>query len=345
MTRSDEPKKVEVKLAVASVESVAEAIGVLSSVWERQRVFNERFFRDAGLDLAGLSSADRITWTKAFVLHVENELHELLRTTSWKMHRRADDSPVVRSNVREEWVDAFKFLLGLAQVWGFEPGELFEEFHRKSSVVEFRYKMERRLAAIAPDDPVVAVDIDGVLNEYPAEFCEWLVRTAPEFEGRGDVPHLSTAKDELGPRRYLELKDAYRESGEKRNQRVRAGAKELLDGLRSNGFSVVLLSKRPYWRFYRIFADTLEWLERNGLFADAVVFHPEKHRQILESFPNLVAMIEDDPKVAAEVRGAGYEVILVRSELNEGIEGERVVERPDEALAKITVPPELRRWR
>jgi phosphoglycolate phosphatase-like HAD superfamily hydrolase len=326
------------------IEEFVETCGRLSSVWERQRVFNDRFFRDLGLELSELSGADRITWTKSFVLHVENELHELLRTTSWKMHRRSDDSPVVRSNVREEWVDAFKLLLGLAQVWGFEPAELVEEFHRKSAVVEYRYKMERRLAAISPTDPVVAVDIDGVLNDYPRSFLRW-VATNGGFPAETAHESIAELKAAVGPKRYLGMKDNYRESGAKREQGVREGAKVLLDDLRSNGFPVVLLSKRPYWRFYRIYADTLEWLERNGLYADAVLFHREKHRAILESFPKLVAMIEDDPKVADEVRAAGYQVILVRGELNEGIEGEDVVERPDEALARITVPPELRGWR
>jgi hypothetical protein len=319
-----------------------ELVGRVTGVWERQKIFNARFFKDRGLDLESLSLADRIRWTKEFVLHVEGELHELLGETNWKMHRVGEDG-VVRSNVREEWIDCFKFLLGIANVWGFGLEELAEEFMRKSTVVEYRYRMERRLSAIAPDDPVVAVDIDGVLNDYPAEFCEWLVRTAPEFAERGDVPFLSVARAELGSKRYLELKDAYRESGAKREQRVRAGAKELLDGLRANGLTVVLLSKRPYWRFYRIYADTLEWLEKGGLNCDAVLFHREKHRKIIESFPGLVAMIEDDPKVADEVRAAGYPVVLVRSELNEGIEDENVVERPDLALAKIDVPD--RRWR
>jgi phosphoglycolate phosphatase-like HAD superfamily hydrolase len=330
------------------INDYAKELRELRALWERQLEFNARFFRDRGLDLGALSAADRIAWTRQFVLHVENELHELLRTTSWKMHRRSDDSPVVRSNVREEWVDAFKFLLGLAQVWGFEPGELLEEFHRKSSVVEFRYRMERRLAAIAPTDPVVAVDIDGVLNDYPRSFLRWV--SSRELGSRTDREGYATLAElraEVGPRRYLELKDAYRESGAKREQGVREGAKELLDGLRSNGLPVVIISKRPYWRFYRIYADTLEWLDANGLFADAVLFHPEKHRTILESFPKLLAMIEDDPEVAEEVSAAGYDVVLVRSELNEGIEGKDIVERPDEALAKITVPPHAadRRWR
>lgn len=337
-------KKVTLNVMTADVGELANSISLVSSVWERQFVFNDRFFKDQGLDLKALSGVDRITWTKAFVLHVENELHELLRTTSWKMHRRADDSPVIRSNVREEWVDAFKFLVGLAQVWGFSPLELLEEFHRKSSVVEYRYKMERKLAAISPTDPVVAVDIDGVLNDYPASFLKWVAENPSSEDAHAAVAScertLAGYRTALGPKAYAEAKDAYRESGAKREQGVRPGAKDLLDGLRAKGCTVVLLSKRPYWRIYRIYADTLQWLERNGLFADAVLFHREKHRAIMESFPNLVAMIEDDPKVAAEVRAAGVPVVLVRSELNEGHQD--AVDGPAQALIKIKVPE--RKW-
>lgn len=317
----------------------------LAEIWERQTEFNRRFFRDRSADLDRLSPADRIKWSKEFVLHLEGELHELLGETSWRMHR-ISETDVVRSNVREEWIDCLKFLLGLAQVWGFSLEEVVEEFHRKSSVVEYRYRMERRLAAIAPDDPIVAVDIDGVLNDYPRHFLAWAVDREGRAKFADDNPtSLRRLRERVGSRRYHGLKDAYRESGAKREQGVREGAKDLLDGLRANGFTVVLLSKRPYWRFYRIYADTLEWLDRSGLNCDAVLFHREKHRKILESFPKLAAMVEDDPSIAADVRGAGYQVVLVRGELNEGIEGEDVVNRPDEALARITVPPALRKWR
>jgi phosphoglycolate phosphatase-like HAD superfamily hydrolase len=289
----------------------------------RQMEFNRRFFADRGLgDVRALSPTDRIHWSKEFVLHVEGELHELLGETSWKMHRQSPD-PVIRTNVLEEWIDCLKFLLGLANVWDFSAEEIEEEFERKTQVVEYRYGMEQRLRAIPPgSERVVAVDIDGVLSDYPAVFCEWVCQTVPEFsfERRGDVPFLSALRGELGARRYLELKDRYRESGAKREQRVRAGAKALLDGLRAEGLNVVLLSARPYWRFSRIYADTLEWLDANGLRHEAVLFDREKHRRIVERFPGLLAMLEDDPVIAAEVVSAGVPVVLVENELNAGRE-------------------------
>lgn len=303
----------------------------------RQAEFNRRFFADRGLgDVRTLSPVDRVAWTKQFILHVEGELHELLGETDWKMHRRRED-PVVRSNVLEEWIDAFKFLLGLLSVWDFSAEEVEAEFERKTQVVEYRYGMEQRLRAIRPGvDRVVGVDIDGVLSDYPDVFCEWVVQNFPEVSG-GDLPFLSTLQEELGAKRYHELKDRYRESGAKRSQRVREGAKALLDGLRAAGFSVVLLSARPYWRFSRIYADTLEWLDANGLRHDAVLFHREKHREIVERFPGLVAMVEDDPVIAAEVSAAGVPVVLVENQLNAGREVPDAVRVPDTGGALAAV--------
>lgn len=308
----------------------------LRKMFDRQREFNVQVFADRNLPLGELSMAERATWTKEFILHVTDELHEFLRETNWKMHRRGVDAPVSRGNLLEEYIDCLKFLIGLGNVWNFTAEEVIEEFERKSRVVEYKYAMEQRLRSlIYAKEGIVAVDIDGVLNWYPADFLRWITAVY-------GVPAETeaAARNELGPREYLRLKDVYRESGAKRHQVVRDGAKKMLDGLRACGLSVVLLSKRPFWRFSRIYADTLEWLSANGLAHDALLMHPEKHRKIVEDFPDLIAMIEDDPGVARDVADAGVRVILVDSAENEGIDVPDVerVQTPLDVLKLIDAP-------
>jgi hypothetical protein len=308
----------------------------LEKIVRRNRNFQKRFFADRGLDIDKLSPADMVYWTKDYVLHIEGELHELMGETNWKMHKIGGAPPII-SNIKEEWIDSLKFLIGLANIWGFNADDIMEEFERKSQVVEYRYGMEQRLRSISPQDSVVAVDIDGVLNEYPRVFYNWLIENAPEFQGRQYLDRL-TVNEKIDSSRYLELKDIYRQSGAKRYQAVREGARELLNGIRAAGGTVILLSKRPFWKFSRIYADTLEWLDNNGLRFDAVLFDRDKHCKILKDFPGLVAMVEDNPNVAREILSIGKPVVLVRGDMNIGIEvtGAKHADGPIEALNIIT---------
>lgn len=112
-----------------------------AALLSRQRAFNAEFFGSLGLNLGELSREERERWTREFVLHVEDELHEFLRETHWKMHRRRDDrAEVSRRNLLEEWTDVFKFVLGLANVWDLNAVELVEEFYRKSAIVEAKFR-------------------------------------------------------------------------------------------------------------------------------------------------------------------------------------------------------------
>jgi hypothetical protein len=138
----------EVHFVDTSKEDLDESIGVADSglgdrfgdLLLRQRAFNTEVFAARGLRLGDLSEADRERWTSEFVLHAEDELHEFLRETHWKMHLRHDDRQISRENLREEWVDTLKFLLGLANVWDLGADELVEEFYRKSAIVEVKFR-------------------------------------------------------------------------------------------------------------------------------------------------------------------------------------------------------------
>lgn len=106
----------------------------LLSVWNKQKDFNSNFFdfnvRDAELQQK---------LTKEFVLHIEDEAHELLREINWKMEEYRIKE-VDRGRLLEEWIDVFKYWLGLGNVWGFTLEDFINEFWRKSALVDERYK-------------------------------------------------------------------------------------------------------------------------------------------------------------------------------------------------------------
>lgn len=289
---------------------------------ERQRAFTERFLLDRGVKLEDLRKDPEalVRWLKDYAFHLEGEVHEFIGEFSWKMHvPPAAANALVRSNAREEWVDMLKYLLGMAVLMGYDAPEIWREFDRKSAVVELKYEQERALNAIPEDARVVAVDLDGVLAEYPRGWLQWLRTSDATLSSvLSDARTSADARRLLGARRYEECKHVYRDSGGKARLPLRPGARQLLAALRGAGCKVVILSARPYKRYSRIFADTMTWLESFGLHYDGIFFDERKHLKILERFPRLTAMVEDTPEQAVAVAEQGYPVYLPRNEDNEG---------------------------
>lgn len=123
--------------------------------------------------------------------------------------------------------------------------------------------------------PVVALDVDGTLGAYHEHFLwfaeKWLGQTMPsateinpglrlsEFMG---IPHHV----------YRECKLAYRQGGMKRFMPVYPFAKELTYNIIEAGAQVWLCTTRPYMRLDNIDPDTREWLHRNHISYNAVIF-------------------------------------------------------------------------
>jgi hypothetical protein len=103
------------------------------SVWNHQKAFNANFF---DFNVKDIELQQRLT--KDFVLLLTDEAHELLQQINWKMaHYR--ETEVNRDRVLEEFIDIFKYWMGIGNVWGFSLEDFFNEFWRKSKVVELRY--------------------------------------------------------------------------------------------------------------------------------------------------------------------------------------------------------------
>lgn len=275
-------------------------------LWEIQKKFNDRFFTTKG----GWPKEEQLTASsKDFAIHLIKETTEVLDEMSFKMHR-AGKGPIDRANVIEELIDVQKFLWGWMQIWGVSYEEFIEEFKRKSMVVEQRFTQEQSLPKLA-NDTCVIIDIDGVLADYPNCFYEYCVKTFyPEFSRQEFAKFY--ADSNLLQREAM--KTSYRQSGVKASVPVIPGSKQLLDAIKrkSNGnMKIILMTNRPYSKFYRIYPDTLTWLAKNSLPYDGIIWAEDKGVETVQKFKNVMWAVDDNPDNIKRFKAARITPVLV----------------------------------
>lgn len=159
--------------------------------------------------------------------------------------------------------------------------------------------------------PVVALDIDGTLGDYHLNFLTFADKyfhsrcgSWVEVAGRKDNPGLPLWEwMGISQRDYREAKLAYRQGGWKRWMPCYDGASELTRAIRAWGAEVWICTTRPYLRLDNVDPDTREWLRRNEIHYDAVLFDPLHE--------------EDGTKYDELARQAGDRVVSVVDDLPE----------------------------
>lgn len=155
--------------------------------------------------------------------------------------------------------------------------------------------------------PVVALDIDGTLGDYHANFLEFADRYFHSNSGSWFAMRHQTNPGlplwewmGISQRDYREAKLAYRQGGWKRWMPCYDGARELTEAIHQAGAEVWLCTTRPYLRLDNVDPDTREWLRRNGIKYDAVLFDPlheedgTKYAELARQAGSRVASIVDD---------------------------------------------------
>lgn len=284
--------------------------------WERQLAFNERFFKDK-LDksIDELTLEEREEWTQKFLLHLDKEKTEVLDEINFKMHRK-HNKKIIRSNILEELIDIQKFNLGLFQLWQFTYEDYIEGFNNKSTVVEQRYRQEHELDLLNPEKPICALDLDGVIFDYPNCFIDW----AKKFYFIGDAVTIKQIKEDHGLEIYESMKDAYRQSGAKARLPLKSGIFNFISILKACDYQIIGLTSRPYSKYSRIYYDTLDCLKYHGIELDALFWSDNKCLEIIKSFPNIKFFIDDELRQAAPVAKKGYTTFIMKS--TEQVEGE-----------------------
>ena len=287
---------------------------LLDSMWQTQDQFNELVL---GKKLTELTPAEINQWADKYGFLLVREVAEFINELNTKPHRK-EAKTIIRSNLLEEWIDIFKYWLCLGRLFGFSPQDLREEYYRKSDVVMQRFFQEKQLQYIP--GKVAGVDIDGVLADYPAAFINFVNRElGTDFNPVGQKNYHLPESLGLPLDLCMELKHKYRETGQKRFIPVKPGAKELLEALKQAGYTIVLLTARPYKQYKRIFADTQEWLNNNGLLYDSIIWDEDKNTRLVREFgqERISFFIEDVAKNANQIAALGVPCYLINAAYNE----------------------------
>lgn len=148
--------------------------------------------------------------------------------------------------------------------------------------------------------PVVAIDIDGTMGNYHKHFMDF----AEKYTGRmitgaytGFKPYKQWFKEETGAGDNIwhDIKLAYRQGGQKRSMPVYRGAADLTSAVLASGAELWITTTRPYIRHDNIDPDTREWLSRNGIKYDYLIYDGDKYRKLaaIADPARVVAVVDD----------------------------------------------------
>ena len=294
----------------------------LEEIYEIQYKFTKSFFEKKGLTLEDVMNNKelKIKWNKEYILALSKEVYEVLDEIDWKSHTTKITEDV-NDNILEECVDVMKYLLGLMQLNGFSIDDIYAKFKDKSNVVEAKFAQEETMDKLKASDKQIAfIDIDGVLADWPGGFLKFVgEKLGKEFTT------ITQFKAEVPKKQQYKLKSQYRTSGAKAELDVLSGAKEFMKSI-CDKYSIVLLTARPYKKYFRIYSDTLKWLADNEICYDAIMFDEEKEKYIINNFePEQVAFcVDDDISNANKLSDNGFKVYLRK---NLGIYSEDTLNR------------------
>ena len=175
--------------------------------------------------------------------------------------------------------------------------------------------------------PLVSLDIDGTLGDYHGHFLKfaskWFGREFPDPKTINPGLRLSEFMG-VPHHEYRQCKLAYRQGGLKRWMPAYLGAGDLTHAIRAMGVDVWICTTRPFNRLDNIDPDTQEWLRRNGIVFDGLLFGDDKYAELerqTRGRRTVLAVAEDLPELADEAAQYGWPVLLRDQPYNRHYQG------------------------
>jgi phosphoglycolate phosphatase-like HAD superfamily hydrolase len=198
---------------------------------------------------------------------------------------------------------------------------------RQHEAMTYPYGKPEARFRTGANKPVVALDIDGTLGDYHKHFLafaeNWFGRPMPHPEEARHGVRLSTFIG-ASHREYRECKLAYRQGGLKRWMPCYPYASDLTRNIRKAGAQVWICTTRPYMRLDNVDPDTREWLRRNLIEYDAVIYdgiHEEeddnsKYFDLVDQvgLARIIAVCDDLPEQVQDAQRQGIGQIYLRDQ-------------------------------
>jgi len=223
-----------------------------------------------------------------------------------------EETELVTTNLIEEYTDVFKYFMGLGQVLGISYDDILKGYKDKTDVVKQKYEQNKKFQELLHKE-VVIFDIDGVINNFPDCFLDW-VRTRKRF----DFSSVETMKSTLDIKTYEQLKTDYRLSREKRSQPVNQETLKLMQYLKDREETIILFTHRPVTKYKVIYTDTLYWLNKNKIPFDAIYWSDYQRKEDIYKLRfKIKYIVEDNLDNAKNFNHEGHRVFLLEKPYNQ----------------------------
>lgn len=156
---------------------------------------------------------------------------------------------------------------------------------------------------------LVVIDIDGCLNHYPEPLKMWaeVLLNLDKSESRQAIKKKND---------FDLLKKTYRQSRILQYLLPREGVQEALGKIKKSGYSITLLSARNPDKNPDIKNITVNWLDKNKIPFDSIVFTKDKSAYVKQNKNKIAMIVEDDPKFLNSFEKSGAEMIAFKNDLN-----------------------------
>jgi len=274
-------------------------------------------------DYENLSVKEKQEILKSFVLSLHAEVTDIAAAVNYKEHRQ-QKHVVDTQKILYKTVDAYRYLLAIMNLWGFDAGQVSDALSAKDFFLHERHRMNQKKWS---GQSVVLLDIDDVIADFRENFCKYVEETLeiPMDLNSDQYYNLQSLKD-----RGISNEETFKNFIDGHGFTTLSCIDsyfQLYKKLKDEGYWIQVITARPGDNLTG-FYDTYMWLVKNGIEADGVTFTPEKFRWTAQQeffSKTKIFAIDDSPKHASEYAKHGIPTLVPEQTYNVDVRGSKNV--------------------